>query len=55
MGSSGQAGLHAPTNRVPPPQEPSPKTLGARTWEEGGVLRAIKEVSLRARPAETRG
>lgn len=55
MGSSGQEGLHAPTIGAPPPQEPGPKKLGARTWEEGGVLRAIKEDSLRARPAETRG
>ena len=37
MGSRGQEGLHAQTIRAPPPQEPSPKTLGTRTWEEGGV------------------
>lgn len=54
-GSSGRADLHAQTIRSPPPQKPSINTLGARTWEEGGVLRAIKEGSLRARPPETRG
>lgn len=43
------------TIRTPPPQEPSPNTLGARTWEEGGVLRAIKEGFLRERPRETKG
>ena len=37
------------------PQEPSPNTLGARTWGQGGVLRAIKEGPLLARPRETEG
>lgn len=44
-----------PPSESPRPHEPGPNWLRARTWGKGGVLRAIKEGSLRARPRETGG
>lgn len=50
MGSREQEDVPALPIRPPPPLQFSPKPLSARTQEGGGVLQAIKEGSLLARP-----